>query len=285
MSDGPTPLTEEEKQLLDAAKKHEEEIATRAAEARGEATELTPELFLDLHEMLCEPIPEGFIKYVPRLEKGKPYESTGIKSVQVQIDRMNNVLTPLWWWAEREYTDGGKVCRVDIYVGNRNKATDVSEAILEAVAGGGTLNLPSAKEQVLAHVTSYGGVDRGSSTGNVYKGSFTNAAKIGFAQLGLGHEIYLGAVDLELDVNPEASDEPEAAGAGEPIGTAAAKELVDRAWKVKPAKDNLRRAATYAAGRDVGEIGTKKAATEALASLTFPQSEKLDEWIAKKEKG
>ena len=271
MADTPTPLTEDEKTALETAKAHERDIAERAAECRGETAKLDAKLFLDLHSLLCEPIPDGFIKYVPVLEKGKPYESTGIKSVQVQIDRMNNVLTPLWWWMERAYADGGKTCRVDVYVGNRPRPSKGS--------GYGVT------DQVFAHVTGYGGVDRGSSQGNVLKGSFTNAAKITFAYLGIGHEVYLGAVDLEPDVNPEAAVSPEEADAGEPIGQAAAKELVDRAWKVPAAKANLRRAASYAAGRDVGDLPTKKASIEELKSLTFPQSEKLDEWIGKKEKG
>lgn len=286
MTEAPQPLSDEEKAAFEQARAYETAIATRAAECRGEATELDRKLFLDLHEILCEPIPDGYIKYVPRLEKGKPYESTGIRSVQVQIDRMNNVFTPLWWWCERHYSEGGKTCRVDVYVGNRGKEMKLPGIPMAKTSGEPCQAVEysmGVTDEVLAHVTGYGGVDRGSTIGNVLKGSFTNAAKITFALLGCGHEIYVGDVDLEPDVNPDAAVSAEEAEAGEPIGEAAAKELVDRAWKTPAAKTNLRRAATYAAGRDVGDMNTKKAGIAALASLTFPQSEKLDEWIGKKE--
>jgi hypothetical protein len=276
--------TDASPEKLEQAIAFENDLAMRAAEARGATDEIDKGLFLDLHSLLCEPIPEGFIKYVPKLEKGKPYESTGIRSVQVQVDRMNNIFTPLWWWFERHYSEEGKTCRVDVYVGNRGKEVSLPGLLQEVPEHGPAKPIEHSvgtTDEVLAHVTGYGGVDRGSSKGNVLKGSFTNAAKITFAYLGAGHEIYLGAADLEPDVNPEAVQDD--AEGGDPIGSDASKELVDRAWKVPAAKTNLRRAASYAAGQDVGELGTKKAAVTALAVLTFSQSEKLDEWIAKKE--
>ena len=93
------------------AVRYEQTIAEEAAQIRGESTVLTPDLFLRLYPLLCRPIPQGFIQRVPPT-KGKPYPSTGIRSVQVQIDRMNNVLTPLWWWDSAEHEDAGKLCTV-----------------------------------------------------------------------------------------------------------------------------------------------------------------------------
>ena len=92
--------------------------------------------------------------------------------MQVLIDRMNNVLTPLGWWYEVEYLldgeDHGKLAEVTVSVGNRG-----SEPLVTAV--------------------SRGGVNQASTIGNRFKGSETNAAKRAFAQIGPGHEVYLGA--------------------------------------------------------------------------------------------
>lgn len=157
---------------------YEEAIAEEAAQIRGDAAELTPELFVKLWPLLKRPIPAGFIQSVGRVE-GKPYESTGVRSVQVQIDRMNNVLTPLGWRAEDSYEEDGKLATVSVYV-------------------------VGAEGRILTERSSKGGVSRGSGTGNIYKGSFTNAAKLAFARLGPGHEVYVGAPDLDPDVNPDA---------------------------------------------------------------------------------
>lgn len=254
----PTP------EALAEAKQAEAVIAAKAAEIRGAATELDPELFLKLRPLLREPIPSAFIKYVPRLEKGKPYESTGVRAVQVQIDRMDNVLTPLWWFADEEYFNEGKLARVTVTVGT--------------------------PEKPLFSRSSYGGVDRGSTTGNVYKGSYTNAAKPAFARVGPGYEIYLGAADLDPDVNEQIAEQAsKGAGNGQPaspaeIGPGIASKLVDRAWKVPAAKEAFRLAASHAAGgKDVGDCSTKKGAVEGIAGLTYEQAEKFERWISKKE--
>jgi hypothetical protein len=152
----------------------EQEIAARAETLRGEATVLTPEMFLKLWPLLREPIPAGFLSTVPK-QTGKPYDSTGIKSVQVQVTRMDNVLTPLWWNDEVEYHDEGRLARV-------------------------TVRVPG-----LVSRQAWGGVDRGSTRGNIYKGSYTNAAKMAFARVGPGWEVYLGATDLDPDVNAQAA--------------------------------------------------------------------------------
>lgn len=254
---------------LAAALAAEQAIADQAAEIRGDATTLTPELFLKLHPLLCEPIPAAFIVTTPRV-KGKPYTSTGIKSVQVQTDRMNNVLTPLWWWDEaRYYEQDGKLCEVTVFVGNY---------------AGGTADSPAT--EVLVERRSWGGVSQGSTPGNIYKGSYTNAAKLALARLGVGHEVYLGATDLDPDVSGEAAAvEPAAPGeetAAETLTPAQAKALVDRAWKAG-VKERLQLAVSYVAGRDVGECGTKGKAVEALKTLTLEQGERLDHWLAGKE--
>lgn len=252
---GPQTIAE----ALDA----EAKIADEAAAIRAEHTFsddrklLDFDLFLKLWPLLCRPIQPAFIQSVAAT-KGKPYPSTGIRSVQVQIDRMNNVLTPVWWWYEDEYALEGKLCTVTVYI-----------------AGDGP------KGYLLAR-SSRGGVQQGSSMGNIHKGSFTNAAKLAFARLGVGHEVYIGAIDLDPDVSQEvaaAADAPEVSGA---IGKELASKIVDHAWQAGE-KDRLRLAASRLAERDVGDCSTKAKATEALTgALTFAQAERLDKWLAER---
>ncbi len=177
----------------EAAVKCEKNIAAEAAGIRGTATTLTPKLYLALWPLLRRPIPKGFIKSVG-VVKGKPYASTGVSSVQVQVERMDNVLTPLWWRDAAAYEKDGTLAHVVVEVGNLGEPPMVSRC-------------------------SYGGVDRGSTAGNVYKGSYTNAAKVAFARVGPGHEIYLDAVDLDPDVHEQTAAEqvrPRPAQAGTP---------------------------------------------------------------------
>jgi hypothetical protein len=252
---------------LAAAITSETKIAKEAASIRekdkGDA--LTGALFMQLYPLLCMPIPKAFIQHLPAT-KGKPYQSTGIRSVQVQINRMNNVLTPLWWWDTKRYDADGQVCEVVVYVGNRRPASDEGASV------------------ILAEGSSYGGVSQGSALGNIYKGSYTNAAKLAFAHLGVGNEVYLGATDYDPDVDADlANVEPEKPADPSRIGIDIAKKLVDRAFKIESAKDNYQLAASHAADRDVGPAGSKKAAIKATAGLTFGQAEKLERWIEKKE--
>lgn len=154
-------------------------LADEASKIRSDATELTPELFNRLWPLLRREIPAGFLVEATRGE-GKPYDSMGIRSVQVCVDRMDDVFTPLWWDQEVEYLDDGKLCKVTVIV---------------HVAGNDVRR------------TAWGGVNRGSTTGNLYKGSYTNAGKRAFALLGIGHEIYIGATDFDPDVDPQAARE------------------------------------------------------------------------------
>lgn len=251
----PLPQTTAEALAAEAA------IGQRAKEIRGATTGLDAKLFDQLWPLLCEPIPPAFIQTVGRVE-GKPYASTGIRSVQVQVDRMNNVLTPRCWWYEEEHELEGKLCRVSIFIGNRS----------HPLGGGGPL----------AQASSYGGVSRGSSIGNVYKGSFTNAAKLAIARLGPGHEVYVGATDLDPDVSSEVAAEAGKQEEGAPgrIGKQAAKQLVDHAW-LADEQQRLRLAASKLAGKELGDCSTKaKAIASLTGALTFEQAEQLDGWLS-----
>lgn len=241
---------------LTAAFAGELKIAQEAEQIRGQAKELTPDLFMKLWPLLQRPIPDAFIQTVG-VTRGKPYASTGIRSVQVQVDRMNNVLTPLWWRDEVNYREDGRVATVEVQVGN-----------------------PGSAPLIVRH--SAGGVDQGSTAGNIHKGSYTNAAKLAFARLGVGHEVYLGATDLDPDVSRDLAEQ--AKGNAEPagVGREIAKKMVDKAWGIAKAKSQLQLAASHTAGEDVGDCSTKAKAITALSKLSFEQAERVDNWIARK---
>jgi hypothetical protein len=247
-------------QQYDAAVAFEVELAAKAAEIRGDATTLTPDLFLKLWPLLREPIPEGFLVEATRGE-GKPYDSKGIRSVQIPVDRMDAVLTPLWWWYEHTYEQGGKLCLV-------------------------TVNIGTFGERVLVSRSSYGGMNRGSTEGNLYKGTFTNAAKRAFALIGPGHEIYAGAADYEPDVSPAAAreqvrrDTEAVPSSDEPVSPEKAAELVDAAWVIGM-KDKLGEAISFVVGADVGDCSNMRAATAAMRSLTPMQAAKVERWLNK----
>lgn len=249
-------------ELLARAIEHEQEIAVEAEALRAnhpaQDGRIDRELFTRLWPLLVRPIPAAYIQQTPAV-KGKPYESTGIKSVQVQIDRMNNVLTPIWWWDVVHYEQDGKLCTVTICVGNRDTAA-----------------------QVLVSRTSAGGVNQGSTIGNIYKGSYTNAAKRAFAMLGPGREVYVGMTDLDPDVNLEVAG-TQAGSEPTTIGKEIAGKIVDRVWQIPGLSDKLQLAASHAAGRDVGDCGSKDRATNALAGLTYAQAERLEARLTQRE--
>lgn len=202
----PNPLAE--------AMASEQAIEAEAIEIRGDATELDGELYLKLWPLLKRPIPKAFI-VTTEATKGKPYPSTGVKSLQVLIDRMNNVLTPLWWWYSVDYlgegAEAGTLAEVTVYVGRRGHADKPGH--------------------VLTMATSRGGVNQASTIGNRYKGSETNAAKRAFAQIGPGHEVYLGATDHDPDTDPDAAKQQESSGkaadTAKPIGKERADKLAE----------------------------------------------------------
>lgn len=246
----------------DAAVKAEAEIAELAAAIREDATELDAALFLKLAPLLRVPIPEGFL-IEATAGTGKPYASKGIRSVQVCVDRMDAVLTPLWWHYEHAYEQDGKLCLVTVNIG--------------ALGG-----------PVLVSRSSYGGMNRGSTEGNLFKGTFTNAAKRAFALVGVGASVYTGATDYEPDVDPAAAREQaqptrsqQEAAEGEPISDEKARELVDAAWIIGQ-QDNLGKAVGHVLGTEVGDLSNKTAATAAMRSLTAMQAAKVERWLNRK---
>lgn len=260
---------------LAAAVRAEQLLTDEAAKIRGDEELLTPTLFDQLYPLLVEPIPRAYVQTTPAV-KGKPYVSTGIRSVQVQVNRLNNVLGPRWWWDVAEYQDGGKLCTVTVFVGNA-RLRESADNPLRRDGGPGDV-----VRDVLVSRSCTGGVNQGSTLGNVYKGSYTNAAKRAIALLGPGHEVYSGAIDLDPDVNPDV-----VAGGGEDvarIGKATAKKLVDRVWPLgDDVKSKLPLAVAHVTGREPGECDTKAHATDSLASLTYGEAERVSTWIDGKE--
>jgi hypothetical protein len=171
---------------LQQAIEYEQDIANKAREIwlsarEQEASAEIGHVFPLLRLLLRKPIPPAYVQHVDAVT-GKPYESTGVKSVQVQMDRLDNVLGPENWGYERAFHDDGKLCEVVAWVGE-------------------------SRELALFVRDSFGGVDRASTRGNLFKGSFTNAAKPAFARLGPGWEVYVGAADFDPDTDESAAEQ------------------------------------------------------------------------------
>src|SRR3990167_3307436 len=102
---------------LAEAMEAERALFLQAAGIRGEAIALDYALLDKLYPLLCAPIPAGYIETVGKVE-GKMYETTGIRSAQVQIDRLNNVLRPWWWGYVADYNENGTTCKVTVAIGS-----------------------------------------------------------------------------------------------------------------------------------------------------------------------
>lgn len=241
-------------------------LRDEAADLRKGHRDLTPELYNEhLWPLLCEPIPPGFIAGTSA-GKGKPYASTGVKSLQVLVDRMNNVLSPLWWWYEVDYSiaegqDHGKLAEVTVYVGT--------------------------PDNVLTRATSRGGVGHASTLGNLFKGTETNAAKRAFAQIGPGHEVYLGAVDLDPDVNEEiAADQanaPDPMMAGlRPIDTIPGERVADLLDALKKVMPEDSEEFTRELKLKLGSMGVSAGKTigTTFAKMTPAQGAEIDAWLS-----
>lgn len=233
---------------LAAAIAYEQEIADMAQGIRGEEVALTPTLFMELLPLLRKPIPAGFIQTTPPT-KGKPYESTGIKSLQVQIDRLDNVLTPLSWQWTTEWSNDGRTATVEV-------------SVLDA----------DGKPLVIRRAR--GGVNQASTEGNLLKGSETNAAKLAFARLGVGHEVYIGATDFDPDVDTDAAEIQTSTPQVETIEADRAAHLRD-IFDANPTID------ARALKIKLGALGVTSARSvnHGLALLTPAQADELEEWL------
>lgn len=240
---------------------YEEDIARRAAEIRGdEFVGLDRATFIKLWPLLREPLHAGHVTHTP-VTTGKPYVSDGASSAQVLVDRMNNVLTPLGWEAREEYTAEGKLCKVTVLVHDRDG-------------------------QALVTRSSWGGVAQGMGAGNIYKGSWTNAAKLAFARLGPGREVYLGALDFDPDTNAEVAalqakqsrERTKAAGEQEAVGqTTTHAERLAALLAAEGPLQAKRQAVNAAFDHAQTELGREVAAAQRVRELSgAPDERSLD---------
>jgi hypothetical protein len=177
-----------------------ESLRQRADTAKaGYEGRLTVALLDALQELLYERIPARFIETLPPME-GKPYVSTGIKSAQVQVDRLNAILGQAHWRVLTRYFDGGTVCKTVLVVGNNLGALQLDEhgdlvpPVAMSIEGQGLIS-----PEVLVVRDGYGGVKNARQPGNTYKGSETNSLKRTIARLGPGSEVY----NLDFEDHPE----------------------------------------------------------------------------------
>jgi hypothetical protein len=258
----PTP---EQRALMEAIA-YEEAIREEAEgiwtdDERGGLDELDSHLFRSLRPLLRKPIPPGFIEHVGSVT-GKPYDSTGVRSVQVQMDRLDNVVGPENWGYEATHTEDGKRCYVRAWIGS--------------------------KDAPLFERDSWGGMNQGSTEGNLWKGSFTNAAKLAFARLGPGWEVYVGAADFDPDTDEEAAKAQGDAPATPSLEVAVidgdrVAELADAAQAFIAAGDEKAQTRQLVTKlRHVGVTGKIESISRALASLTLAQADDVEAWLEEK---
>lgn len=157
-------------------------------------SKLTMAILHALAPLLNEPIDGRYIETIPPVS-GKPYESTGIRSVQVQINRLNAILGEGHWRKLLHYADGGATCCAHVIVGNALAGCNLDKD--------GQLVI-DFRAEILAHRYGWGGhAARGGNRGDLYKGAETNALKRVIAQLGPGQEVY--CLDFDEDATPRAA--------------------------------------------------------------------------------
>lgn len=147
---------------------------------------MTAALLSALGGLLYEAMPDAYIEFSPPTQ-GKPYPSTGIRSVQPQVDHMNAVLGAAHWRALLHFQDGGALCKTVVIIGD-----DLARASLDEHG-----RLQAGDAHVVAVQEGWGGVKRGNTTGDLMKGATTNALKRTLAAFGPGANVY------RLDVEPE----------------------------------------------------------------------------------
>jgi len=208
-----------------AAQGPEHAFHRRAAEIRkahGYTGQLTAPLLLELEPLLREPIDPRYIERIPP-KSGKPYESTGVKSVQVQVDRMNDVLGAPHWRSLIYYAEGGTVCKAVVLVGNK-----LASASLDAEG-----NLVCGDADILVVRDGWGGHSRGSGKGDILKGAETNTLKRVLARVGPGCDIY--RLDYDLDTHGQGPEY-------RPVRAAASAEASVGDRKVSPGQQRMIRA-------------------------------------------
>jgi len=178
--------------------------ATAIQKAHRYRGRLTMPLLRALEDLLNTPIPEAYLHHSAKTE-GKPYDSTGLKSLQVQVDIANAVLGGGHWRLLTFYKTE-HVCHAWVIVGNnviQAKLSDDGEEVL-----------PEGADILLAR-DGWGGVKRSNHEGDGRKGAQTNASKRALAQAGPGSNVYRLDFDEDLVDGMAPAGEPAAAQGGE----------------------------------------------------------------------
>ena len=162
--------------------------AIRAAYSDGDIYDgrLTLPMMVELEALLEQPTPAQYVKHIGPTD-GKPYPSTGLSSNQYQLSMMNAVLGGPHWRALTHYENDGKLCKVVVIVGNQ-----LTKAKLTADG-----DLDAGEAEVLAVREGWGAVKRGSTDGDLLKGSYTNAIKRVLAEYGAAADVYRFEFDDE----------------------------------------------------------------------------------------
>ncbi|MCA1700182.1 MAG: hypothetical protein LC790_15270, partial [Actinobacteria bacterium] len=147
---------------------------------------LTLAMMVELEALLEQPTPTQYVKHIGPTD-GKPYPSTGLSSIQYQLSMMNAVLGGPHWRALTHYENDGKLCKVVVIVGN-----DLTKAKLTADG-----DLDPGEAEVLCAREGWGAVKRGSTDGDLLKGSYTNAIKRVLAEYGAAADVYRFEFDDE----------------------------------------------------------------------------------------
>lgn len=196
---------------LDATRADRAQAILDAADYDGV---LTAQTLRKLRPLLREAINPRYIVTTGPAEKGKPMTTTGIVSVQVQIERLMEVLGGAHYRTLAHWMPDGVRCHVHVVIGNdlqwctldgedgKMQPYTLLQGTVAAAAG----ILAGVKEaEVIEHAHGWGGHARGSAPGDIWKGSYTNAAKLAIARVGPGGHVYL----LDFEDDPHA---PEARG-------------------------------------------------------------------------
>lgn len=163
--------------------------------------EMTHEILRLLEPLLYEPTPPRYIKHTPKKNKaqgrneGLPFDTTGLRSMQIQVDRFNDILGLGHWRYLLHYERDGSICKCVIIIGN-----DLQWARLDE--NGGLVPYTVIGNEVeyayiLSDNSGWGG-HRAQDGGNTYKGAETNAFKRCAAHFGPGADVY--RIDYDPDV-------------------------------------------------------------------------------------
>lgn len=221
-----TPQTAEEdpvQAVLDRYTSYRAEAEAIKSEKDYKGT-LTSAMFTALQTLLYKPTDPAYIQHSKAKSEGNPtglpYATTGVRSMQYQFDRFNDVLGAQHWRTLLHFDKDGTVCKCVGLVGNDlqwARLDDTGRLIPFTVLPGERTQVETA--DIIAQVEGWGG-HKGPTTGLSYKGSETNATKRCLAKLGPAADMY--RVDYDLDTLAAMGVIQESSGGGQSRSRASA---------------------------------------------------------------